>query len=154
MRNYSEIGCITLLGVTLTVSVTVGQYHNAVLLPEGSAKNILLQPTDDLAENEKLYYVSISCSTRKQNASVVLPLFRSLHLPDYSAAIDLRSPGILLVKTSPAPNVFGGLPASPPTLLNRRTNSQHFRTACDGLPKHHWYSSSLAIRAGPTSRYL
>lgn len=82
MRNYSEIGCLTLLGVTLTVYVTVGHSAEANLIPDRSAKNVFSQSCDADREGNA-YCLSVTYGRcQEQCLALVLPSIPALSFSD------------------------------------------------------------------------
>ena len=65
MRNYSEIGCLTLLGVTLTVYMAVGSCQPGDVASECQRKIIAVESADKtvkLAGRGKHYFLKVSPS--------------------------------------------------------------------------------------------
>ncbi len=68
MRNYSEIGCLTLLGVTLTVYVAVGNCQPDQNPCEWSSKNINAEEVEKAIKqgSGKHYFVKVSTQSPSQ----------------------------------------------------------------------------------------
>ncbi len=69
MRNYSEIGCLTLLGVTLTVYVAVGNWQPGESVCENPSKNIIAEygmKSGNRSEG-KYYFVKVSAHSTTDN---------------------------------------------------------------------------------------
>ncbi len=88
MRNYSEIGCLTLLGVTLTVYVAVGNCQPDHNPDEWSSKNINTEEVEKTikAVSGKHYFVKVSTQSSSQkgiqNTFAGFPSFRPAGISD------------------------------------------------------------------------
>ncbi|PRZ00118.1 hypothetical protein DFO77_103216 [Marinilabilia salmonicolor] len=83
VRNYSEIGCLTLLGVTLTVYVAVGACQPHEGWPDSPEKNISAEEVvKALREgNGKHYFVKISkSSVLSGDSKEALPVFSTVNI--------------------------------------------------------------------------
>ncbi len=71
MRNYSEIGCLTLLGVTLTVYVAAGNCQPGESVSDWSQKNINAESNNIAAKASggKHYFVTVSARAYTENIS-------------------------------------------------------------------------------------
>lgn len=121
MRNYSEIGCLTLLGVTLTVYVAAGNCQPDQMPCDRPSKNINAEEVEKAIKqgSGKHYFVKISTQNPSQkgtqntiagfpslrlagisdvSADTVFPAsFTLVSLPDFSShKIDDNFPGISL----------------------------------------------------------
>ena len=89
MRNYSEIGCLTLLGVTLTVYVAVGHSDEGNLMPDRSAENVFSQPLDTDWEGDT-YCLSVTLGRcHEQSLALVLPSVSANYLTGTFAKINI-----------------------------------------------------------------
>lgn len=105
MRHYSEIGCLTLLGVTLTVYVAVGSCQPDQNPYDWTSKNINAEEVEKAIKqgSEKHYFVKVSTQALSQNgAKKSLAGFPSLGLAGVS---DTSADSVL-----PVNSIFLSLP--------------------------------------------
>ncbi|WP_291855798.1 hypothetical protein [Marinilabilia sp.] len=144
MRNYSEIGCLTLLGVTLTVYVAVGNCQPDQNPYDWSSKNINAEEVERAIKqgSEKHYFVKVSTQALSQNGTkkslAGIPALGLAGVADSSADSVL-----------PVNSFFLSLPSFP-----SRTTCYDFPGIildfCEGFDYHNPASIlHLEIRAGP-----
>lgn len=94
VRNYSEIGCLTLLGVTLTVYVAVGSCQPGTDVSELSLKNINAEPVErslTINRSGKHYVVKVSAKSSEKGNENPVQRFSTINIQGSSDLLSLAS---------------------------------------------------------------
>ncbi|WP_146192192.1 hypothetical protein [Marinilabilia rubra] len=94
MRNYSEIGCLTLLGVTLTVYVAVGSCQPGTDMSDWSRKNINAEPVEKsvtLNRSGKHYVFRVSAKTSQKGNENPVQKNSTINIQGSSDLLDFTS---------------------------------------------------------------
>jgi hypothetical protein len=144
VRNYSEIGCLTLLGVTLTVYVAVGSCQPGTDMSEWSRKNINAEPVEKsvtINRSGKHYVVRVSAKSSQKGNENPVQRFSNINIQGSS--------DLLVLSSLPQNNSFLSLPvlveyASPGRLL-----ISEIKTFDISFFNSLYPASYAEIRAGP-----